>query len=1095
MKHCKLFAALIALLVVACEDELVPKPEASEKIGYSVSVNSNGWQLGTRSADSLRMPRITIEPLEQKLGGKPVYLHTVVENTIPDNIKTATDSSAAGTRGSIVTTGGVTELSVSAYVSNSDTWSDADAKLYMQNVKSTSPNWTTNYFWPTTQSFIRFFAYSPAVALENGLTTTVCPPTFSYTVEDNIQAQADLLVASAQYAGNYCQPAHLEFGHALTAVTIKLKDMDQFTIKSLTLSGVKKSGTYTYSYNVNGDSQGGTATHDAGTWTESGEATASYTYYFGTDADNKLVVATEQGELTGYTYTTGAGEVTLNEGILTLLLMPQTLTAGAQITVTGTDQIIDKEVNLTAAIGVDSEGSSKTWEKGKHVTYTLSLKDQTVTYVFNVEPDTTTPVTASSVPWYGATGLQYKVTDSYKIITRGNNQSDPIPVEWKVTYPSWVDETIIPGGTLQDGIVSNSDKNNAKVGTYGVVTTNYESVGSGGIANHTSHEELIIHPHLGSETSPHDLSDPQGKGSPQHTANCYVVSAPGYYKLPLVYGNAIVDGIENKNAYHTDAQEETVVANRYDTDGNVLGERSVSVGVLTDFVDHKDEKIQGPWVVKSGLGLNGGQGYTANSAEIVWQDEPCLLTEVKLCGADYLQFRVREDCITEGNAVVAVKNSEGVIMWSWHIWVTDFRNIYDNGIGVVSFNAAENVWELGSMEVTNRKVKDDSNTANWLLEENTFSLLPAHLGHCDGEKKTYSARTGEIAFVQIENDEVITNIHGTLSGNRSITISQEGYADSDYTNGVPDNAVYYQYGRKDPMVAALGNGTNKPCYGNDRKPIDGIKESKAGEVSLGTAIQNPNVYYGRTSTATNNYLQLSKWCKEWKIYNLWNANSNVLPMFTYFPKYEEGKPADFFDALEGILDIGVTKTIYDPSPPGYEMPRMDAFTGFTYDGIRRGQYFDGTNMKASVNVMLECITEPGTNGYNGLSFFRLPMEQKDYYKRAEGEDETFFVQALGHRNNKGTVVQFNNYGAALTATPICVQWLDAKENYFKLELSRLCFILNNWSTLRPISTTALDYAFGIMPAKTGKNPDSSKNRTVDETTLKAEYAAKYPNAR
>lgn len=35
----------------------------------------------------------------------------------------------------------------------------------------------------------------------------------------------------------------------------------------------------------------------------------------------------------------------------------------------------------------------------------------------------------------------------------------------------------------------------------------------------------------------------------ENTANCYVVDASGYYTIPLVYGNAIKDGVENKKAY------------------------------------------------------------------------------------------------------------------------------------------------------------------------------------------------------------------------------------------------------------------------------------------------------------------------------------------------------------------------------------------------------------------------------------------------------------------------------------------------------------------------------------------------------------------
>ena len=55
----------------------------------------------------------------------------------------------------------------------------------------------------------------------------------------------------------------------------------------------------------------------------------------------------------------------------------------------------------------------------------------------------------------------------------------------------------------------------------------------------------------GNESEPYDLSTEGGTLS-QTTANCYVVNAPGTYKLPLVYGNAIVDGKEKPEAYNKD---------------------------------------------------------------------------------------------------------------------------------------------------------------------------------------------------------------------------------------------------------------------------------------------------------------------------------------------------------------------------------------------------------------------------------------------------------------------------------------------------------------------------------------------------------------
>ena len=136
------------------------------------------------------------------------------------------------------------------------------------------------------------------------------------------------------------------------------------------------------------------------------------------------------------------------------------------------------------------------------------------------------------------------------------------------------------------------------------------------------------------------------------TANCYMVHTAGYYKLPLVYGNAIKNGADNTVAYNPG--------------------RSTSNTYCSNFVNHADQAINAPWITKSisGEGVNKGMGITVTSAELLWQDATGLITAVGIDG-DYLTLTVSKDAVTqEGNALIAVKDAEGTIVWSWHIWVT-----------------------------------------------------------------------------------------------------------------------------------------------------------------------------------------------------------------------------------------------------------------------------------------------------------------------------------------------------------------------------------------------------------------------------------------
>ena len=126
------------------------------------------------------------------------------------------------------------------------------------------------------------------------------------------------------------------------------------------------------------------------------------------------------------------------------------------------------------------------------------------------------------------------------------------------------------------------------------------------------------------------------------TANCYMVHTAGDYKLPLVYGNAIKAGAANTVAYNP---------------GGTAGSY-----YCANFVNHTGDAISDPWIKNNGI--------TVTQAELLWQDAEGLITAVGISG-DYLTLTVGKDAATqEGNALVAAKDADGFIVWSWHIWVT-----------------------------------------------------------------------------------------------------------------------------------------------------------------------------------------------------------------------------------------------------------------------------------------------------------------------------------------------------------------------------------------------------------------------------------------
>lgn len=57
-----------------------------------------------------------------------------------------------------------------------------------------------------------------------------------------------------------------------------------------------------------------------------------------------------------------------------------------------------------------------------------------------------------------------------------------------------------------------------------------------------------------------------------------------------------------------------------------------------------------------------------SSAALLWQDAPALLSDVRL-EEGRVHFTAGEGL---GNALIAVRDADGRILWSWHIWVTDY---------------------------------------------------------------------------------------------------------------------------------------------------------------------------------------------------------------------------------------------------------------------------------------------------------------------------------------------------------------------------------------------------------------------------------------
>lgn len=139
------------------------------------------------------------------------------------------------------------------------------------------------------------------------------------------------------------------------------------------------------------------------------------------------------------------------------------------------------------------------------------------------------------------------------------------------------------------------------------------------------------------------------------SANCYVVSNPGIFSFPIVYGNSLnADWSTNESSYIFPG---------------TIPEK-IKPYILKNFVDHNNNYITSPDIP-----------LTNPSLKVLWTDTEDLVTNLSISTLSLnnrpkrkvIKFRVPKETITYGNAIIGLFNDD-TIVWSWHIWVTEFFN-------------------------------------------------------------------------------------------------------------------------------------------------------------------------------------------------------------------------------------------------------------------------------------------------------------------------------------------------------------------------------------------------------------------------------------
>lgn len=754
-KHIGLWSTFlfIVLLCTFCDDRLGNENNNSGgNIGFKILTDVGGRLKSNHNSVSDER-HDTIAPGVFLLSGAPgtdppLYLHATFEGGIGQSSAKDFVNKTSTRAAPITTVNMYNSFGTFAYIfPNSSSWSETLTPDYMYNIEVLgSNNWTTSYYWPGADKKIRFFMYAPYNC--SGLTlqgrTIAGTPVISYITPSSVTDQKDLLVASTmEIPGNNNTTVPVEFKHCLTAVRFVVgDDMLPGTVTQISLKGVYGQGNYKI---------GETA------WSAPG----------GVKNFSQTLNVTSDG--------TPDSGITTPEA--TFMMIPQTLPSGASVEIIYTDNLTGTQRTLTALI----EGSA--WPIGNTVTYRVSTSSILVT--------PTLVVTAPDHYSYAGGSQNYTVA-SYLKVSRSGDPTKTIPVAWSTEFS----EDGVTWSTTKPDWLTNFTIN----GAGGALASAYTStVSPQSFILESVHNDIL---RSASPLSNYDLST-NGGITLRSTANCYLVNAPGTYRLPLVYGNAIKNGVTNSSAYTS----------------SISGTE-----ILTNFVNHLDAAITDPFIYNN-------SNCTPANCTLIWQDEPSLITNVALSSDNqFLTFTVPQNSIRQGNAIVAVRDGYNNIMWSWHIWVTDYV--------------------LGA----NLKVVTN-------FQNNQYTFLPVNIGWCDGGIPTYKERSVLVRFTQVAAGVP------AIASPQYIAIQQD-----EYSTGVAviGNHPYYQFGRKDPMLPGIVNASNtridKSCYATDNSYL--FDKSGTGKVTIGTSIMAPNKFFNHGSVAPFDWCSMS-------YRNLWSADNNT----------------------------------------------------------------------------------------------------------------------------------------------------------------------------------------------------------------------------
>ena len=621
-------SGLTAFGLTSCSDNELDSTDSSHNgaaVTFQVTTTDKQAQQAAKANPALAMTRagfanqLNIQGLTpEDLATRKIEIpgnnkYCIIESTVAGIDNELTNTDAVATRAKVTTTATLGKFSTIAYRGTSA--ASISTTPWFYNAETNANGTLANtQLWSWSEPYARFYAVYPQVTTTDHRLTlapssNTSTPYVNIEVEPTVQNQKDLMTACSgttpiQYTTFGTAPAvPLQFQHAMTAIRFKIGDRlsGSHHITKIEIINAKSKGKFTLPSSV----QNTTGASFNSAWSDV-STPATFTL-------DDINVSTA-----GHVNETIVGKDGDN---FTFYMIPQSL-SGLKVKV-----YFDNQPN--PAIVAPLAG---TWKAGTTKTYALSQSANNLKYTFEATPN---PNEAANTE--GA-------TTSYQITSYVDDDKQHRPVKWKV----------VSYDADGDGTFSMSEKPDwLTIPNEGRTTT--QDVEQYTATFNANQRDVLADFNNAMKTADpvtnYNLANAKGEAAIENTANCYIISAPGTYRIPLVYGNAIKGGGTNSSAYTSSKTK-------------VMGSEEF---VLQEFVDHNDQKITSPYINVQ------NSGDQATKAKVIWEDCQDIVTAPAVTGSgadSYLTFTIKKENLQNGNAVVAVTNATGKVMWSWHLWFT-----------------------------------------------------------------------------------------------------------------------------------------------------------------------------------------------------------------------------------------------------------------------------------------------------------------------------------------------------------------------------------------------------------------------------------------